>query len=74
MRKIDELDVIHIRRLADTYIKVNTEIRYGQAIFNAAFKLFPRAVRNLTGNEYDCYYDSNKIDVFLKKLREFDAE
>ena len=33
MRKIDKLDVIHIKKKADTYIKKNTEIREGQALF-----------------------------------------
>ncbi len=74
MRKIDDLDVIHIKKLADQAIRINTEIRYGQAVYNAAYKLFPISTKKLTGREYDCFYDSDKIDIFLEKLREFDAE
>lgn len=37
MRKIDKLDVIHIKKKADTYIKKNTEIREGQALFCASY-------------------------------------
>ena len=74
MRKIDNLNIIGIKKLAYSYIKVNTEIRLGQATFNAAFEFFPHAVNKLRGTEYDCFYDDNRIDKFLEKLREFDAE
>ena len=66
--KIDKLAVIEIKRNAAKMIKANTEIRYGQAIFVAAYAMFPRATNKLRSTEYDCYYDDNKVTVFLNQL------
>lgn len=46
MRKIDKLDIVFIKRKSKTYIKKNTEIREGQAVFNAASEMFPLAVKH----------------------------
>jgi len=66
--KIDKLAVIEIKKEAAKMIKANTEIRYGQAIFNAAYAMFPCATNKLRNTEYDCYYDNNKVTVFLTQL------
>lgn len=55
MRKIDKLDVIHIKKKADTYIKKNTEIREGQALFCASYDLFPKSTDKLSGTPCDCF-------------------
>ena len=44
------------------------EWRYGQAIFNISYILFPEETDQLRGGEFDCYYNDNKVDVFLEKL------
>ena len=66
--KIDKLAVIEIKKNAAKMIKANTEIRYGQAIFNAAYAMFPHATNKLRSTEYDCYYDNSRINNFLTKL------
>lgn len=66
--KIDKLAVIEIKKNAAKMIKANTEIRYGQAIFNAAYTMFPHATNKLRSTEYDCYYDDSRINDFLTKL------
>lgn len=68
IEKIDRLAIIEIRRKAATMIKVNTEIRYGQAIFNAAFAMFPRATSKLRSTKYDCFYNDSKVNDFLNQL------
>ena len=68
IEKIDKLAVIEIKKNAAKMIKANTEIRYGQAIFNAAYAMFPHATNKLRSTEYDCYYDDNKVTVFLNQL------
>lgn len=68
VEKVDNLAVVEIKRRAAALIKVNTEIRYGQAIFNAAFAMFPRATNKLRNTKYDCYYDDNKVNDFLTQL------
>ena len=66
--KIDKLAVIEIKKEAAKMIKANTEIRYGQAIFNAAYAMFPCATNKLRSTQYDCYYDDSKVNDFLTQL------
>ena len=66
--KVDKLAVIEIKREAAKLVKVNTEIRYGQAIFNVAYAMFPRATNKLRNTEYDCYYHDDRINDFLTQL------
>lgn len=68
IEKIDKLAVIEIKREAAKLMKVNTEIRYGQAIFNAAFAMFPCATNKLRNTEYDCYYHDDRVNDFLTQL------
>ena len=68
VEKVDKLAVVEIRRRAAQLVKVNTEIRYGQAIFNAAFAMFPHAVNQLRNTEYDCYYHDDRVTKFLTQL------
>lgn len=66
--KIDKLAVIEIKKEAAKLIKVNTEIRYGQAIFNAAYVMFPNATNKLRNTKYDCYYHDERVVDFLTEL------
>ena len=53
------------------HIKVQNkpeEWRLGQAYFNYAEELYPKETNLLRGTEYDCFYDDNKISIFLEKL------
>ena len=74
MRKIDKLDVIHIKKKADTYIKKNTEIREGQALFCASYDLFPKSTDKLSGTPCDCFYEDSRMPIFLEELQKLDAE
>lgn len=69
MNNPDQLDCILIKKDADAFIKVNTEIRYGQAVFNAAHKRFPEAANCLRGTKYDCFYNDSKVEEFLLELQ-----
>ena len=53
------------------HIKVQNkpkEWRLGQAYFNYAEELYPKEANQLRGTEYDCFYDNNKISIFLEEL------
>lgn len=45
-------------------------LRKGQSIFNEVCKLFPKEANTLVGTVYDCFYDDNKIDLFLEKMKQ----
>ena len=68
IEKIDKLAVIEIKKNAAKKIKTNTEIRYGQAIFNAAYAMFPYATNKLRNTKYDCYYHDDRVNDFLTQL------
>lgn len=74
MRKIDLLDEVKIKRTASSQIRIHNQTRVGQAVFNAAYDLFPKAVDKIRSTEYDCFYDDERIPKFLERLRELDAE
>lgn len=66
--KIDKLAVIQIKKKAAQMIKVNTEIRYGQAIFNAAYEMYPESTNRLRNTKYDCFYNDDRVNDFLTEL------
>lgn len=68
MKRIDSLTVVQIRKNAWKLIKVNTEIRYGQAIYCAAYDECPELVEKLRNTKYDCYYDDDRVTEFLEQL------
>ena len=62
---------IDYRNNIQLHIKVQNkpeEWRLGQAYFNYAYELYPKETNQLRGTEYDCFYDDNKISIFLEKL------
>ena len=65
MKDIDYSKNIHL------HIKVQNkpeEWRLGQAYFNYAYELYPEETNQLRGTEYDCFYNDNKIPIFLEEL------
>lgn len=74
MRKIDELDVINIKKEAMKEIKANTGIRLGQAVVIVTQRLFPNAERKLKFTDFDCFYSDSRIELYLKELQKLNAE
>lgn len=72
--KISSLDAISIKKESAKLIKVNTEIREGQAVFIVAQEKFPKAVTKLKNTKYDCFYEDSRIDLFLLELQNYNAE
>ena len=66
---LDYIDILTIRKKAAQYIRKNTEIREGQSIYLAAHDLFPNKAEQLKQSEYDCFYNDNKIEIFLIQLQ-----
>lgn len=68
-RNPDQIDCIMIRRNAEKQLQVNVQMRLGQLIFAEAYSKFPEAVNNLRNTKFDCYYDDDRIDLFLLELQ-----
>ena len=57
-----------IEKIKQLSINRPKEWRYGQAVFNIAYILFPEETDTFRGTSRDCYYDDNKVDIFLETL------
>lgn len=44
------------------------EWRYGQAVFNYAYELYPNEVNQLRFSHYDCFYNDKLVNDFIDKL------
>ncbi|AXH68919.1 hypothetical protein SEA_SPARKLEGODDESS_240 [Streptomyces phage SparkleGoddess] len=42
--------------------------RYGQAVFNSAYGLFPNEVGEMVATELDPFYDDSRVKLFLAGL------
>jgi hypothetical protein len=42
--------------------------RYGQAVFNATYQLFPEVANKLRATSVDCFYQDSKVNDFLKAV------
>ena len=65
----DSLDCLFIKRKAKQIILDNANIRYGQAVFNAAHDKFPEAANMLRGSNFDCFCEDSKVEEFLIELQ-----
>jgi hypothetical protein len=56
---------------ADQHYNLNrTHLRMGQAYFNALFMLRPNIAKEISGTDYDPFYQDDKLPVFLTKVEE----
>ena len=42
--------------------------RYGQAVFNAAYELYPAAANLARGSAVDCFNNNERVPAFLDSL------
>lgn len=73
-RKIDDYDIVMIKKQAERYQKKNTEIREGQALYLAASDMFPISTNKLDGKECDCFYEDKRMPMFIDNLKRLEAE
>ena len=50
-------------------IGYNIHYRKGQAVFNYMYVIFPEECDKLRGTEYDCFYVTDKVPVFIEQLK-----
>ncbi len=49
-------------------IQANPQIRWGQAVFNAACAELPEAANLVRGTGLDCFYRNERVDAFLDEV------
>lgn len=48
--------------------KRDPHIRFGQAVFNISYKMYPKEADALRGTEVDCFYRDDRVEAFLTEL------
>jgi hypothetical protein len=51
----------------------NPSQRYGQAIFNAAYSLYPELADQLRGGSVDPFYQNENVTLFLQEMSQSDG-
>lgn len=54
--------------LAGQSYTINSPIRHGQAVFNAAYTLYPEYADRLRATEYDPFYHDERVDLFIERI------
>ena len=62
----EPLDVL--TRVTDLMLAMCPEMRKGQCLFNALYKLYPEIANDIRGTDNDCFYDDSKISNLFKYL------
>ena len=44
------------------------KLRYGQSIMNELWAVDPEKYKEITGTDYDCFYDDSIVPLLLEKL------
>ena len=54
----------------DLYFQENKKhgIRYGQSIMNNLWVVWPSKYKEITGTDFDCFYDDNAVRFTLNRL------
>ena len=62
--------LVEVDTLSKFMRKSHPELREGQSIMNALFEVNPILYKEISGSEFDCFYDDTKISAFWNKLAE----
>ena len=67
-----EVQAAWFKSIADTVLQMSRDhgkhLREGQIVFNAASRHEAKLVQELSGTEFDCFYDDSKTEDFIMEL------
>lgn len=58
-----------LEKVNQRYDKQSFELRYGQTIMNYLHSIWPEKYNEITGSNFDCFYDDGKAQILLDKLK-----
>jgi len=50
------------------YNENENELRYGQTIMNVLYQVWPEKYKEISGGDYDCFYDDDTVKFALDYL------
>jgi hypothetical protein len=54
--------------IEETYYEGSFELRHGQTLMNVLNMVWPEKYKEISGSDYDCFYDDGKVETLLTKL------
>ena len=60
--------ILYVKSLASNECKQYKDLRFGQCVFNITQELCGCIVENFRGLDEDCFYNDNKVDLFLHSV------
>lgn len=71
MRKLTEKEIENLLKKSVTnFDEGRGNIRWGQAMFNALYELYPEVAETVRGTEYDPFYKSERCVAFMDFITE----
>lgn len=71
MQKVDDIFMScqTARNKPTEPISVSNQLRYGQALMNVLYDVWPEKYKDLRDGIYDCFYSNKHIDLTIEKLQ-----
>jgi len=57
-----------LNRVDKVYYENEFELRYGQTIMNVLYQVWPEKYKEISGGDYDCFYDDGTVRFTLDYL------
>jgi hypothetical protein len=57
-----------LKKVDNTYNDHSFVLRYGQIIMNTLYEVWPEKHKQITGGQYDCFYDDGAVKYTLDLL------
>jgi hypothetical protein len=59
-----------LQRVDTTLMSSSTEnqLRYGQTVMNVLYDVWPEKYKEITGGDFDCFYDTTIVKLTISKL------
>lgn len=51
-------------------ISVSNQLRYGQALMNVLYDVWPEKYNEIKGTDIDCFYSNSTVNLTLSKLEQ----
>lgn len=71
VKKVDNFFMSHqaTRSKPSEPISVSNQLRYGQALMNVLYDVWPEKYIEIRDTVYDCFYSNKHIDLTIDKLK-----
>ena len=69
LKKVDDTFMSHQAARSDGKISAANQWRYGRALMNVLYDVWPDKYIDIRDTVYDCFYTNKHIDLTIEKLQ-----